>query len=70
VHVCVCVCVRVIAVGYWQLKMALGPVGPFCPFRGDNNQGADAEIDRQMGLLSYQVLAVYTHNPQTLRPKP
>jgi len=32
--------------------MALGPIGPFCPFRSDN-PGSD-EIDRQMGLLSYQ----------------
>ena len=32
-------------------SMALGPIGPFCPFRG---KGGFEEIDREMGLLSYQ----------------
>lgn len=32
--------------------MALGPIGPFCPFR--SKSGGFEEIDREMGLLSYQ----------------
>ena len=34
------------------LRMAVGPIGPFNPFRSDS--GNNEEIDREMGLLSYQ----------------